>query len=94
MALIGIFVFWPEADPTTALIVGIGGGGSFGVALGAYAGLLSRRPGLWDEEAWEHVTVDPGRVLLVVRARSDEVYEILSRYGGTIVDPIPAEDGS
>lgn len=94
VALIGIFVFWPEADLTTALVVGIGGGGSFGVALGAYAGLLSRRPELWDEEAWEHVTVDPGQILLVVRARSEEVYEILSRHGGTIVDPTPAENGS
>lgn len=94
LAFVGILVLWPEADLATALVVGIGGGGSFGVALGAYGGLLSRRPELWDEEAWEHVTVSPGEVLLVVRARSDAVEEILARHGGAVVAPVPAEDGS
>lgn len=95
-ALVGILVFWPEADLATAVVVGVGGGGAFGVTLGAYAGLLDRRPELWDEESWQHVIVPQGAVLLVVRARgrSDEVQRALSAHGGTIVEPLRAGSGS
>jgi len=79
----------PDAALASQLILGLGGGVSFGAVLGAYAGLLAGRPPLWEQEAWEHVPVDPGQVLVVVApgGREEEALTIFSRHGATVVDP-------
>lgn len=80
----------PDASLASQLVLGLGGGVAFGAVLGAYAGLLAARPPLWEQEAWEHVPVDPGQVLVVVSPgdREEEALTIFSRRGATVVDPI------
>lgn len=64
-------------------------GAFVGAMLGAFVGLNRKRPTLWAESDWAHVTLEPDEILLVTRTRDDaeNALAILEGHGGRCVRP-------